>query len=137
MRVDERGEPVNITLDANPSDAPCCLKIIADDGRDMLVQTDWDYPATARTFGWDMSTVQNAPKGYSDWQEGYGEWTAEEETAFNAFGANPACEHSHTDGTVDCKECGLTAHEFIAAARQWLDDNDGAEAEDPGYFDNE
>lgn len=24
----------------------------AADGRDLLIQSDWDYPAVARTFGW-------------------------------------------------------------------------------------
>lgn len=27
-------------------------RLVADDGRDALVQSDWDYPGTARTFGW-------------------------------------------------------------------------------------
>ena len=44
------------------------------------------------------------------------------------------CQHDGTDGTVDCHECGVTAGEFISAARDWLDNNDGATAEDPGYF---
>jgi len=44
------------------------------------------------------------------------------------------CDHTHTDGTVDCKDCGLTATDFIGAASDWLDDNDGATVEDPGYF---
>ena len=26
--------------------------IQADDGRDVLIQTDWDYPGVASTFGW-------------------------------------------------------------------------------------
>lgn len=26
--------------------------LVADDGRDILVQTDWDYPGVASTFGW-------------------------------------------------------------------------------------
>lgn len=31
------------------------------------------------------------------------------------------CEHRSTDGTVDCRECGKTAHEFIVEAAEWLD----------------
>lgn len=27
--------------------------IAHDDGREVLIQSDWDYPGTARTFGWD------------------------------------------------------------------------------------
>ena len=26
--------------------------LIAEDGREMLIQTDWDYPGIAATFGW-------------------------------------------------------------------------------------
>jgi hypothetical protein len=26
---------MKITLDSNPSDAPCCVKLIAEDGRDL------------------------------------------------------------------------------------------------------
>jgi len=26
--------------------------IVAEDGRDILIQTDWDFPGTASTFGW-------------------------------------------------------------------------------------
>lgn len=98
-----------ITLDSNPDDAPGCYKVLAANGEDLLIQTDWDYPGTARTFGWDMTEVQR-PNREDD-----------------------PCEHSNSDGTVDCP-CGVTAGQFIDAARQWLDDHDGAQAEDPGYF---
>jgi hypothetical protein len=27
-------------------------KLVAADGRSALIQTDWDYPGTAATFGW-------------------------------------------------------------------------------------
>lgn len=47
------------------------------------------------------------------------------------------CSHSGTDGTVPCKDCGLTASDFITAAYDWLSDNEGAKAEDPGYFETE
>jgi hypothetical protein len=26
--------------------------LVAEDGRDILIQSDWDYPGTATTFGW-------------------------------------------------------------------------------------
>jgi len=26
--------------------------LVAEDGRDILIQTDWDYPATAGNLGW-------------------------------------------------------------------------------------
>ena len=78
----------------------------AEDGRDRLIQTDWDAPGIARSFGWNIGEV------------GTGE-----------------CPHESTDGTVTCKGCGKKAGDFITAALDWIQDNDGAEIEDPGYFD--
>ena len=26
--------------------------VVADDGQDLLIQTDWDFPGIASTFGW-------------------------------------------------------------------------------------
>lgn len=98
---------MKITLDSNPGDAPGCLKIVAEDGRDMLVQTDWEWPGVASTFGWSI-----------------------------AYAGGYACDHQGTDGTVTCPKCDSPAHFFIQHARDWLDEHDGAEAEDPGYFDN-
>ena len=109
---------MNITLDSNPSDAPGCVKIIADDGRDMLVQLDYDWPAIAGVFGWTPRHEPNEPSNFK------GE-------------AGEACIGSYrTDGTIDCPECGKSVSEFISEAREYLDDNDGSETEDPGYFDN-
>lgn len=182
---------MNITLDSNPSDAPCCLKLIADDGRDILIQTDWDYPGVASTFGWSISEVQPdnpiasfnrfelpmpkecasdchhqgacdedvaywakkldrpdsiTPELLKSELKEYGAWNEEELTdddqnwhrliwiAAGNLQEEKPCDHSKTDGTIDCPDCGLSAHTFIQSARQWLDDNDGAEAEDPGYF---
>lgn len=102
---------MNITLEANPHDAPCCIKLIADNGQDRLIQTDWDYPAIASVFGWSVQDCQVDGKG--------------------------PCQHENTDGTVTCSKCGLKAGDFIAAARKWIVDHDGAEAEDPGYFEEE
>ena len=99
---------MKITLDANPADAPCCIKVCTEDGRSLLIQTDLDYPDTASAFGFSVGNVVNAD--------------------------NPGCMHMSTDGTVDCPECGLSAGTFIAAARTWLDAHDGAKADDPGYF---
>jgi hypothetical protein len=72
-----------------------------------LVQTDWDYPGVAQSFGWSLREVQ---KPGSD------------------------CPHEATDGTVPCKACGLTQTDFISSAYDWLRDNHGVTAEDPGYF---
>ena len=35
--------------------------LIAEDGRDILIQTDWDYPGIASSFGW-----QACPCGFTD-----------------------------------------------------------------------
>lgn len=181
---------MTITLNANPSDAPCCLKIEAEDGRDMLVQTDYYWPAIASVFGWDKSElrakIQTAsfnrfsfdmpleavedcshsgacdsdvehwakeierpseitPELLASELKECGAWNADEladdpanwrRIIWLAAGnlKDDPCKHDGTDGTVSCPECGLSASEFIEAARQWLGDNDGAEAEDPGYF---
>ena len=88
---------MKIYLDANPSNAPGCFRIESADGRDVLIQTDWEYPKTASYFGY-------CP-----------------------------CDCGATDGTVDCAH--KTASEMIGEAAQFIIDNDGAEADDPGYFD--
>lgn len=99
---------MGITWDTDANAPGCAGRIVNDnDGRDILVQTDWDYPGTASTFGWNMGDVRNK---------------------------NGPCDHRGTDGTVDCPDCGVTASEFIAAAGAWLSENDGATADDPGYF---
>lgn len=91
--------------------APCCPgEIVNEDGRTVLIQTDTDFPGVASSFGWSMRTVQpDGPRTHD-------------------------CRHSGTDGTVNCPECGVTATEFISAAREYLANCDGATADDPGYF---
>ncbi len=116
----------------------------------ILIQTDWDYPATAQTFGWSLRDVQNCNRR-ADFEFGVecGVLVCEEcrepfypmevddgqcpECGGHCV-AMKVCDHDSTDGTVDCKVCGVTALEFITAADQWLRDNDGATADDPGYF---
>ncbi len=44
------------------------------------------------------------------------------------------CQHEHTDGTISCPTCGVSVDDFVAAAADWLVDNDGATANHPGYF---
>lgn len=119
-----------ITWNTNVN-APCCPgEILSEDGQSLLIQTDWDYPSVASTFGWDLVRVQRC-----------------NECGGRAVGPNvlhcqecdhaddgACCRHGHTDGTVDCCECGVTASEFIKAAHEWLEDNDGATVDDPGYF---
>jgi hypothetical protein len=123
---------MNITLEANPPNAPCCVKIVAEDGRDQLIQLDYDFPAIANTFGWNIKSVQKcdrcggASANHINILVKY--------CPYCANNVGYMCDHPNTDGTVNCPDCGVTASEFISAARQWIDDNDGATAEDPGYF---
>ena len=81
------------------------------EGRTRLIQTDWDYPGVASTFGWSTRQVQ--AKGRK---------------------RRNKCRHDGTDGTVDCRECGVTASEFISAAGEFLTTVDGKIVDDPGYF---
>ncbi len=37
------------------------------------------------------------------------------------MGRTRKCSHESTDGTVDCRTCGKTAHAFIQEAQEWLD----------------
>lgn len=98
---------MKIILDSTPN-APGCYAILSEDEKEsILVQVDYDFPGLANSFGWDMTELQHE-------------------------GEN--CRHSGTDGTVVCPECGMTAGAFISAAAEWLDSNDGAMVEDPGYF---
>lgn len=90
--------------------APCCPgEIINGDNEEetILVQIDYEFPSTAMTFGWNILDVQK--------DDGF-------------------CEHTGTDGSVDCPVCKITASTFIDKAGEWLDNNDGATVDDPGYF---
>lgn len=98
--------------------APCCPgEIVGEpivDGDEtfeqtLLIQSDWDFPGVAQSFGWSLREVQQP-------------------------GRDCPCDHDGTDGTVPCKACGLTQTDFISAAYDWLRDNNGVSAEDPGYF---
>lgn len=135
------------------------LRELPEEETSLMIQADWDYPGIARTFGWNMRTVQLWRRNSDDhdrfrWDgltPVYGcngcrhAFYLHELEHDHDFSVCPIChedvqriyfkpcDHSSTDGTVDCK-CGVTASQFIQAAGEWLRDNDGAEAEDPGYF---
>lgn len=78
--------------------------IEAENGKDFLVQSDWDYPSIASAFGWYHKCETDG------------------------------LVHGETDGTVDCPVCGKTAHIMIQEAQLFLDDHIGDKIEDPGYF---
>lgn len=98
-----------ITWNTNVNATCCPGEIVNDDGQTILIQTDWSYCGVAQSFGWSIGKVQQIDR-------------------------DEPCDHSFSDGTVDCPECGITAGEFIAAARDWLNANDGVTTDDPGYF---
>lgn len=117
--------------------APCCPGEIIDDetGRTLLIQTDWDYPGTASSFGWSLQAVQRCPAcGSLDCEVNQETGVLYcQETDCRVIEGH-VCRHDGTDGTVDCPDCEVTASDFISAAYDWLRDNDGATADDPGYF---
>ena len=112
----------------------------AENGKSILIQSDWEYPSFACLFGagasddgyeseepsFTLKHVQKAP--IEGMKTNFGRPTLEREPELED------CEHSCTDGTIDCRDCGVTVSEFITAAHTWLSNNEGAEAEDPGYF---
>jgi hypothetical protein len=110
---------MRITLDTTPN-APGCYRIEAEDGQDILIQTDWDFPGLATMFGWCIMDLQ-AVIGENDEGE-------------PLHGLK--CLHPNTDGTIDCA-CGLKTTDFISAAQEYLDDNDGKTIDDPGYFEED
>jgi hypothetical protein len=130
-----------ITWNTDVNAPGCPGEIVNEDGRTILVQTDWDYPGVASTFGWSIRDVQKPLAARTlesaqtdlDGIDTVDELTALVSQCWDEEEDNP-CEHDRTDGTVDC-ECGVTTSEFIVSAQQWLDDNDGAVVDDPGYFD--
>lgn len=115
---------MTITWDTDCNAPGCPGQIVAEDGRSVLIQTDWDYPGVASSFGWSIRDAQRTYDGDvdSDGQE---------------HDDPVPCDHDGTDGTVTCPTCGMTAGEFIGAAADWLTDHDGATADDPGYFDGD
>lgn len=75
--------------------------------------SDWDYPALAQQHGWNLRRVQIRDVVYPALR---GEVVHLKRAPNRGHG----CAHESTDGTVTCKECGVTASEFIAAAGDWL-----------------
>ncbi len=110
--------------------APCCPgEIVAEDGRSLLIDTDWDYPSVAQTFGWSLDEVQ-ACRVCGLILSG----SVDSERCECDNPKRRGCAHISTDGTVDCRYCTVGRGDFIAAAYDWLRDNDGVEVDDPGYF---
>lgn len=81
-----------------------------------LVQTDWDYPATACDLGWSLTRVQKRNRETVELKR------RPSRVALGTVRAGHVrnCAHLSTDGTVTCSECGITAGEFISAAASYL-----------------
>jgi len=127
---------MKITLNTDVNAPNSCFEVLAEDGRSIFVQSDNDYCGFASAFGWSVHNVQKCRECGHVCDVAY---------SCNRFACaeceNPlirdCCDHNSTDGTVTCKACGLTAGDFIARAYDYIMANDGATADDPGYFDGE
>jgi len=130
-----RGNSAAIVWNTDVNAPGCPGEILAVDGRSVLVQIDYDHPGVAGSFGWSLCNVQRCPTckaaDIAPVPDYRGSKVPECQECGEVF---DLCEHSPTDGTIDCPECGATASDFIAAAGEWLRNNDGATADDPGYF---
>lgn len=91
-------------------------------GRGTLIQTDWEYPATARDCGWSLTRVQRVlDVDCLDDGPAFAILHLSRRPTARAMESRGYCEHAGTDGTVACRDCGLTAGEFISAAAEYLD----------------
>lgn len=130
---------IMINTDINAPCCPCEIVPLDEHGNELpgaiLVDSDWDYPGFASSFGWSIRTLQHCKecgKTFAIDCEEIGERDVLQ---------CPECEcdckqctHDNTDGTVDCK-CGVRVGEFICNAGEYLENNDGKIIDDPGYFD--
>ena len=105
---------MKIYIETDTSDAPgsLCYLVNGTGDRSLLIQSEDAACSVAETFGWSIEAVQ-----------------VEDED-----GVEGECRHCHTDGSVDCPECGVKSSAFVSAACEFINDNDGESAEDPGYF---
>ena len=74
------------------------------EGEGVLFQTDYDFPRAAQDLGWRLTRVQ----------------VRGDKVRHHARHVK-GCDHSGTDGTVTCRDCGVTVGDFIDAAREYLD----------------
>lgn len=95
--------------------APCSFLIVKNGGDPykeedtILISSDWDYPGVASRLGWSPAEIWHISK----------------------------CKHNSTDGSIDCKDCGTLAMNFINSAYEWIKDNEGDRFNDlDEYFSN-
>jgi hypothetical protein len=128
-----------------------------EDGRDQLFQVDYDYPVLASHLGWSLTFLQKETVWWQIVRRDKSQqiiytgspgdceerlitelYSDAEHYYVRPDASHPDyCPHDGTDGTVKCDACGLTATDFISAAREWLDQKEGEEFDDPGYFESE
>jgi hypothetical protein len=75
-------------------------------GQELAIQFDWDYRLLAGAFGWSVEQVR----------------------------PDLGCPHENTDGTVPCRQCGLTPSAFLSHACDFLTAQIGRSIPDPGFF---
>ena len=126
---------MQITWNTDVNTPGCPGEIVPEVGEPILIQTDFDYPGTATTFGWSLRQVQRCPEcgRVADGPVPNHGTMAHCPDCDHGW-EDGLCDHGHTDGTADCPDCGVTALDFISAAGGWLRDHDGETADDPGYF---
>lgn len=120
--------------------------LTAEDGRDRYFQLDYDFPGLASHIGWEPCMVAWAvckdcdPAQKFVAEEDHGDCPCVSDCP-NCGRENLEflhCPHDHTDGSIDCTDCGMTTLAFIESAAAWLDAHDGETFEDDaGYFDEE
>lgn len=123
-----------ITWNADVNAPGCLGEILSDTNESILIQTDLDAPGVANSFGWSTDFVQICTHcgnllmfDSKDLNQLVGKCD-------DCNLVTEICSHDNSDGSIDCTDCGVTASDFISAATLWLEENNGIEADDPGYF---
>ena len=68
--------------------------------------TDFELPFAAELVGWSLRRVQRID--------------GELVVLSRAARSKKSCDHRSTDGSVDCRDCSVTAMDFITAASDYL-----------------
>lgn len=107
---------MKIILDSFPQNAHDMIRIHTKNNKqDLYFSTSEQIIGIAQIFGFSMASVQSPGHGYeSDYYR-------------------PTCFHGKINQSNPC-ECGTTFTDILEAAKKWLSENDGAIADDPGYF---
>jgi hypothetical protein len=148
-----------VRLVCGPEGAPnFCFGLydVATDECVTFVQSDWDYAGLASRFGWTPAEVQRCkPRDGFLFRAECGAFVCTEcreplypmevchDDSEYPGGECPeccgpveplkVCDHDGTDGTVDCRACGVTASALLASAYDWLAARDGEEIECSDY----